>query len=658
MHGKSAIRSSRLSLLAPLVTALVVTLFVLLAAISARPQNPVPLTAREAAASPQFAGKLHPATRPTMTKPRAMLGGRAGQASLPSGVLYENGPANGTTDAWTINFGYIVSDTFVPNGNSGVSGFDLYVWELPGDSMTSVDWSITSGPNSGTVYGSGTVSGGNLNDQFISTNQFGYDIDKISATSLKVGLNSGQTYWINLQNAAVPSGDPVFWDENSGVGCHSTGCPSQAVESAIGTIASEAFDIGVGGNYPPCFSSEGNMQIIHDFNSKQDGGTPVGGVAADPAGNVYGAMSGGSTGFGMVYEIASKAGSWLFNILYSFTGGSDGAYPGVPMVGPEKVLFGTAGGGNYGEVFSLRPGPIACLTALCSWTETVLYQFADGASAGGLAVFDAAGNIYGLSGSGGAYGKGAVFELTPSPDGWTETILYSFTGGSDGGTPDSLVVGIDGNLYGTAGGGGGAYNAGAVFQLVRPPSEGTWTENVIYSFTGQNPDGGGPYSLVQDGLGNLLGISGYRPEGCERGSYPPADPFWCGINDIVVFMLSPSNGSWAFSVLIDQPVYVLNGQSWWNSDLASDAAGNVYWATGLYNKGCQNCSSPDDWENGGVSMRTPSGNWYTLWSTPNEPPGELFVPGGALAIDAKGDVYGTTGNCGKYGQGTVWKVSQ
>ena len=114
--------------------------------------------------------------------------------------------------------------------------------------MTSLQWSITSEPNGGTVYGSGTVSGGNLTDKFISTNQFGYDIDKISASGLNVNVTSGGTYWLNLQNAAVPSGDPVFWDENSGVGCHSQGCPSQAYESAVGTIASEAFDINGGGS--------------------------------------------------------------------------------------------------------------------------------------------------------------------------------------------------------------------------------------------------------------------------------------------------------------------------------------------------------------------------------------------------------------------------
>ncbi len=160
---------------------------------------------------------------------------------------YDNGPINGTTDAWTINFGYIVSDSYVASG-SNVTNFSFGVWEFPGDTMTSVDWSITLGENSGNVFGSGTASGANLTDTFISTNQFGYDIDKISVTGLNVPELSGVKYWLNLQNAAVPSGDPVFWDENSGVGCGGSGCPSQASESAVGTIASEAFTIGGSGS--------------------------------------------------------------------------------------------------------------------------------------------------------------------------------------------------------------------------------------------------------------------------------------------------------------------------------------------------------------------------------------------------------------------------
>ena len=95
--------------------------------------------------------------------------------------------------------------------------------------MSSLQWSITSGENSGTLYGSGTASNssGTLTDTFISTNYFGYSIDRITVTGLNVATTSGTTYWLNLQNAAVPSGDPVFWDENFGRGCHSDGCRSK-----------------------------------------------------------------------------------------------------------------------------------------------------------------------------------------------------------------------------------------------------------------------------------------------------------------------------------------------------------------------------------------------------------------------------------------------
>ena len=168
-------------------------------------------------------------------------------AAVPAGAtvqdIYDNGPINGTTDAWTINFGYIVSDSYVSDGST-VTRFLFGVWEFPGDTMTSVQWSITSGENSGTTFGSGTASvGSNLTDKFISTNQFGYDIDVITVTGLNVNQVGGSTYWLNLQNAAVPSGDPVFWDENSGAGCKSNGCPSMASESTVGTIASEAFTL-------------------------------------------------------------------------------------------------------------------------------------------------------------------------------------------------------------------------------------------------------------------------------------------------------------------------------------------------------------------------------------------------------------------------------
>jgi PEP-CTERM motif len=157
---------------------------------------------------------------------------------------YDNGPINGSVNAWTINFGYVVSNDFYWGGaGKQIDGFMFGIWELPNDVLTSVGWSITTAENGGTVLGSGTVSGSNLTDKFISTNQYGYDVDMVTATGFLVGAPSGSRDWLNLQNAVVPSGNPVYWDENSGAGCSGTDCPSQASESAVGTIPSEAFTV-------------------------------------------------------------------------------------------------------------------------------------------------------------------------------------------------------------------------------------------------------------------------------------------------------------------------------------------------------------------------------------------------------------------------------
>jgi len=163
-------------------------------------------------------------------------------AAVPAFADYDNGPISGTTGAWAINFGYIVSDTFVAEG-SLVTGFEFGFWEDPGNHLTSVQWSVTSGENSGTVYGSGIASGASLADKFLSNSQFGYDIDEITVSGLNVPTTPNTTYWLNLQNAMVPDGYSAYWDENSGKGCMSNGCPSSASESAVGTIPSESFTI-------------------------------------------------------------------------------------------------------------------------------------------------------------------------------------------------------------------------------------------------------------------------------------------------------------------------------------------------------------------------------------------------------------------------------
>ena len=148
-------------------------------------------------------------------------------------------------DAWPINFGSITSDTFTLASASTVTGFDFYTWQYPTDQVLTVDWSITSGEFGGTIYGGGTAS---LSDQFLSVNAYGYDVDKLTASGLNVALGA-ETYWLNLQNAVTEEGNPVYWDENSGVGCKGNnngkggGCPTKASENAVGTIPSEPFDI-------------------------------------------------------------------------------------------------------------------------------------------------------------------------------------------------------------------------------------------------------------------------------------------------------------------------------------------------------------------------------------------------------------------------------
>jgi len=170
-------------------------------------------------------------------------------------VLYDDGPINGTTNAWVINFGFVVSDTITLAHPATVGGFDLGVWEYKGDQVLSVGWSITSGAYGGTIYGQGTAS---VTDTFISVNQFGYDIDKLSATISGPSLDAG-TYWLNLENGVTKQGNPLFWDENSGVGCKGDdgmggGCPSQACSgTCIGGeagIPPESFDITSSGTTP------------------------------------------------------------------------------------------------------------------------------------------------------------------------------------------------------------------------------------------------------------------------------------------------------------------------------------------------------------------------------------------------------------------------
>ncbi|MGC2110306.1 MAG: PEP-CTERM sorting domain-containing protein [Candidatus Korobacteraceae bacterium] len=159
-------------------------------------------------------------------------------------TVYENGAINGEVDAATINFGFIVGDSFtVSNGSTAITGFSFGAWLIPGDTITSVEVWVNSQPAlGGTLYFNDVVS---LSQSGCSVNQYGYDVCTETASFNGPFLENGN-YWLSLGNAVVPSGDPVYWDENGGVGCHSPGCPSQDWFNGEGTIPSEAFTVNGG----------------------------------------------------------------------------------------------------------------------------------------------------------------------------------------------------------------------------------------------------------------------------------------------------------------------------------------------------------------------------------------------------------------------------
>jgi uncharacterized repeat protein (TIGR03803 family) len=270
----------------------------------------------------------------------------------------------------------------------------------------------------------------------------------------------------------------------------STGKLVLALASAIGLVAAAA----------SCAQAQ-TLNVVHNFTGGSDGADPVDGFTMSATGTLYGtASSGGDSGYGVVFKVTGKGNE---TVLHSFAGGSDGATPNGGMVRDASgALFGTTAAGGAsgsGTVFRVKGAK-----------EAVLYSFAggtDGADPQAGLVMDAAGNLYGTTSMGGSAGNGTVFELVApkKKNGpWKEIVLYSFGTGTDGATPVSGVsLDAAGNLYGTTSL-GGAYGYGTIFRLT-PGS--AWTENILHSF--QNTDDGAyPYAgLVFDAAGNLYGAA-------------------------------------------------------------------------------------------------------------------------------------------------------
>ena len=280
---------------------------------------------------------------------------------------------------------------------------------------------------------------------------------------------------------------------------------------------------------------------------------------------------------------------------------------------------------------------------------SILHSFAgtDGANPAAGLVFDAAGNLYGTTQSGGLTGDcqgpngggpnscGVVFKLTPNADGtWTESVLYSFMGIPDAANPvGGLIFDAAGNLYGTTSAGGGG--VGTVFKLT-PSAGGTWTESVLHSFGG-GWDGGYPYAgLIFDTAGNLYGTSFY-------GGDTRVVACGCG----VVWKLEPNpEGTWTMSALFS---FMGEDGALPYAGLIFDAAGNLYGTTeeGGYLSVCPVNADRIIGGCGVVFKLTPtSSGWSeTVLLAFLGKPGEY--PYAGVIMDAAGNLYGTT-----YGQNT------
>lgn len=398
------------------------------------------------------------------------------------------------------------------------------------------------------------------------------------------------------------------------------------------------------------------FNVIYNFTGGADGERPIS-LTMDGAGNLYGTSSGGNNqGFcygigscGIVFKLSRKASGWVLTPLYTFQGldNGDGAYPSTTSIGSNGRLIGATRWGGTGEctyargdiptfvtgcgtVFSLRPPATTCESAPCPWVETLLYRFtggSDGAYPAGNLAFDRAGNIYGTTLGGGDFscslGCGVVYKLTPS--GWSETVIHRF--GQNDMHPAGVIADNAGNIYGA--GGATLNNPGTIYQLTS--SESGWTETILHNFDGY--DGAAPNTPMLDPGGNLYGTAEAGGSANKGGT---------------AFMLSPANGGWTFNLLYS---FLGQGGTGWgyggpSAGPVMDAAGNLYGTTGL--EGAY-------WQ-GNIFKLAGSGGGWTYSSLKDFQGGADGSWPGGLVFDANGNLYGFADG-GAYGYGFIFEIT-
>ncbi|MGO9085676.1 MAG: choice-of-anchor tandem repeat GloVer-containing protein [Candidatus Sulfotelmatobacter sp.] len=496
----------------------------------------------------------------------------------------------------------------------------------------------------------------------------------------------------------------------------------------------------------------GQYKILYNFTGAADGSTPFSSLILDTSGNLYGTTTaGGASGNGNVFKLTKNSdGTWTESVLYSFAGGTDGATPYVGVTfDASSNLYGTTrygGSSSAGTVFQLVPNSNG------TWTESVLYSFtggSDGANPSAGVIFDASGTLYGMTYGGGTQGMGIVYKLTPNSNGsWRYGALHSFTGGTDGSYPlwGNLTFDTAGNLYGATTDGvdpwGGCPNGndcGTIFELTPNPDE-SWNEKAIFRFDGSNagterkPWG----TLIFDSAGHLYGATGggggwYGSvfelttgatgdwtvsvldvfQGNQDGAYPQGGVVldragnlygtevwgcWNGFGLCgMVFELSPGPQGWTKSTPHWFTKGTPNDGTGPAAGVVLDTAGNVYGTTTsggtsgygvvfefvpgaaqtfttLANFDGTNGSDPHY----GYPVQGIDGDFYGMTGGGGigcgtvfkmTPPGALATlynfqgasdgcnPDGGLMLATSGDIYGSTTNAGNSGGGTLFRVS-
>ena len=385
-----------------------------------------------------------------------------------------------------------------------------------------------------------------------------------------------------------------------------------------------------------------HAQTINDLYNPPEYGDPLGtgslaGLVADGAGNFYGTTNnGGLYQSGMVFEVSPNgSGGWNGTTIYTFGSGGadDGSEPGYGPLLLDNAgnLWGTteSGGANgYGAVFELSPAGGG------NWTETTIYSFTGGTynydPINGL-IMDSSGNLYGTtlnSSGGGVLSSGAVYELSPSDGAWTEQIIYAYPRGNRAG----LTMDYAGNIYGL----GSVGDQPTIYELSQNHF-GEWVPTVLFTFPASSPDYGPQGTLALDKELNLYGTT----FGNNKKSLG------------AVFELIPPNNRKSKKQWTKKVLHSFQGEATGDgakpyAGVTLDKSGNIYGTTAFGGSG--NYGAVYELFNYGDGS-------YGEAVLANTSDASGIAPYGAVILDSAGNVYGATAYGGSYNLGIVYEVT-